>query len=111
MGAMLGHDHADRRHLKDLLAAEPPARTALVISKPPPASTTRVRVVINDLIHLVLRFEITTRTLVPGRPTRLPTLALPAHQLFGLARASALRRCARVSGGSVDGGLELVRES
>jgi hypothetical protein len=34
MGAMLGHDHADRRQLKDRVAAEPPARTALPVIKP-----------------------------------------------------------------------------
>jgi hypothetical protein len=78
------HDHADRRQLGDLAAAEPPARTALPIIKPPPASVTRVRVVIDDLIHLVLRFEIATRTLVPGLPTLRSALALPAHQLLGL---------------------------
>jgi len=84
MGAMLAHDHADRRQLKDLTAAEPPARPALLIVKPPPASATRVWVVIDDLIHLVLRFEIATRTRVPGLPTRRSALALPAHQLLGL---------------------------
>ena len=84
MGAMLGHDHADRRQLSDLAATEPSARTALLIIKPPPASATRVWVVIDDLIHLILRFEIAPRTLVPGLPTLRSALALPAHQLFGL---------------------------
>ena len=84
MGAMLGQDHADRRQLAHLVAAEPPGRTALLIIKPAPASATRIRIVIDDLIHLVLRLEITTRTLVPRLPARLATLALPAHQLLGL---------------------------
>jgi hypothetical protein len=84
MGAMLGHDHADRRQLSDLTAAEPPARMALPIIESPPASATRVWVVINDLIHLILRFEIATRTLMPRLPALRSALALPAHQLFGL---------------------------
>jgi hypothetical protein len=84
MGAMLGHDHADRRQLTDLVAAEPPTRTALLIIEPAPASATRVRVVIDDLLDLVLRFEIATRTLVPGLPASLTLLAFAAHQLFGL---------------------------
>ena len=42
---------------------------------------------IDDLIHLILRLQIATRTQVPGLPTRLAPLALPAHQLLGL-RAS-----------------------
>jgi hypothetical protein len=84
MGAMLGHDHADRRQLKDLAAAEPPARTALLIIKPAPATATRIRIVIDDLIHLVLRFEIAPCTLMPGLPTLRSTLAVPAHQLLRL---------------------------
>ena len=84
MRAMLGHDHADRRQLEDLVAAEPPARTALLIDKPAPASATRVWVVIDDLIHLVLRFEIATRTLMPGLSTLRSALTLAAHQLLGL---------------------------
>ena len=66
------------------MAAEPPARTALLINKPAPASATRVWVVIDDLIHLVLRFEIATRTLMPGLSTLRSALTLAAHQLLGL---------------------------
>ena len=84
MSAMLGQDHADRRQLAHLVAAEPPARTALPSSNRAPASATRLRIVIDDLIHLILRLEIATRTLMPGLPASLATLALPAHQLFGL---------------------------
>src|SRR5205823_8155954 len=77
MGAMLGHDHADRRQLADLVATEPPARPALLLIKPTSASTTRIRVVIDDLIHLILRLQLATRTAMPGLPTRLAALALP----------------------------------
>ena len=73
---MLGHDHADRRQLADLVATEPPARPALPIIEPPSASATRIREVIDDLIHLILRLEFTTRTPMPGLPTSRSTLAL-----------------------------------
>jgi hypothetical protein len=52
---MLGHEHADRRQLGDLVATEPPARPALPIIEPTPATATRIRVVIDDLIQLILR--------------------------------------------------------
>jgi hypothetical protein len=84
MGAMLGHDHADRRQLCDLVATEPPARPALPIIQPTSASATRIRIVINDLIDLILGLQFATRTRVPGLPTSLATLALPPHQLLGL---------------------------
>ena len=84
MGAMLGPGHADRRQLGDLVAAEPPGRPALSIIEPTPASATRIRIVINDLIDLILRAQLATRTPMPALPTSLPPLALPAHQLLGL---------------------------
>ena len=87
MGAMLGHDHADRRQLADLVATEPPARPALPVIKPASTSATRLRVVIDELIHMILRLEIATRTRMSGLHTTLATLILPAHQLLGL-RAS-----------------------
>ena len=64
---------------------------------------------IDDLIDLILGTQLATRTPMPGLPASLALLPLP-HQLLAFARASA-RRCARVFGGSLDGGLELVRES
>jgi hypothetical protein len=82
--AMFGHDHADRRQLGDLMATEPPARPALPIIEPTSASATRIRIMIDDLIHLIPRLEFATRTAMPGLPTSLAPLALPAHQLFGL---------------------------
>ena len=84
MGAMLAHDHADRRQLGDLVATEPPARPALPIIEPLPASAARIRIVIHDLIHLILGLELTTRTPMPGLPTRVAPLTLPTHQLLGL---------------------------
>jgi hypothetical protein len=66
------------------VATEASARPALLISKLPSASTARIRIVIDDLIHLILRLQIATRTPMPGLPTRLPPLTLPAHQLLRL---------------------------
>ena len=85
--AMLGHDHADRRQLADLVATEPPARPALPNIEPTSASATRLRVVIDDLIHLILGPQLTTRTPMPGLPTSLAALAFSAYQFLGL-RAS-----------------------
>jgi hypothetical protein len=83
MGAILGPDHADRRQLCDLVATEPPARPRLLASESMSASATPVRVVIDDLIYLILRLEIATRTAMAGLPPSLAPLALPAHQLLG----------------------------
>jgi hypothetical protein len=55
MRAMLGPDHADRRQLRDLMATEPPPRLLLGASELATAPATRVRVVIDDLIDLILR--------------------------------------------------------
>ena len=71
----------------DLVAAEPPARPALPNIEPAPAAAARLRIVIDDLIDLILRSQLTTRTPMPRLPTSLTPLALPTHQLLGL-RAS-----------------------
>src|SRR5436309_1019455 len=84
---MLGHDHADRRQLADLMATEPPTRPALPNIKPASATATRVRVVIDDLIHLILGPQLTAGTPMPRLTTSLTALAFPAHQFLGL-RAS-----------------------
>ena len=73
MRAMLGPAHADRRQLRDLVAAEPPARAVLLGCERTTAPTTRIRVVIDDLINLILGLKLTTRTRVP----RLPTSSTP----------------------------------
>jgi hypothetical protein len=51
---MLDRDHADRRQLADLVAAEPSLRSALLIGELATAPATRIRVVIDDL-DLILR--------------------------------------------------------
>jgi hypothetical protein len=49
-----------------------------------PASTTRLGVVIDDLIDLILGPQLATGTLMPGLPTRLAALTLPSRELLGL---------------------------
>ena len=66
------------------MATEAPARPALLITKPPSATTARIRIVIDDLIHLILRPELATCTPMPRLPTRLSPLTLAAHQLLRL---------------------------
>jgi hypothetical protein len=82
--AMLGPGHADRRQLADLVATEPPAPPALPIIEPTSTSATRIRVVINDLIHLILGPQLTTRTPMPELPTSLALSPVPPHQLLRL---------------------------
>ncbi|MGH2886794.1 MAG: hypothetical protein ACRDPA_29565, partial [Solirubrobacteraceae bacterium] len=81
---MLGQDHADRRQLGDLAATKPTAGTALRMIEPTSASTTRIRVVIDDLINPILRAQLTTRTPMPALPTSLAPLTFSAHQFLGL---------------------------
>jgi hypothetical protein len=81
---MLAEHHADRRQLTDLVATEPSARPALLVIESTTTPAARVGVVIDDLIHLILRLQIATRTAMPGLPTGLATLAVTAHQFLGL---------------------------
>jgi hypothetical protein len=62
-----------------------------------PASTTRIGVVIDDLIDLIVGPQLTTRSLMPGLPTRLAALPLAPRELLGLrARLRPpLRPCLR----------------
>lgn len=64
--AMLDRDHADRRQLGDLVATDPSPGSALLIGELATASAARVRVVLDDLIDLILRFELATRAPMPG---------------------------------------------
>ena len=92
------------------MATEPPPRPPLLGGELASAAAARIRVVIDDLIDLILGPQLATRTRVPGLTASLALLALPRISSLAFARASA-RRCARVFGGSDDGGRELVRES
>ena len=110
MRAMLGPAHADRRQLRDLVTAELSPRPPLLAGERATAPATPLGVVIDDLVNLILGPQLTPCALVPALPASLALLALPRINSFAFARASA-RRCARVFGGSKEGGLEVVRES
>jgi len=97
--AMLGPGHADRRQLSDLVATEPPARRALLLAEPMPASTARVRVMIDDLLDLILGTQLMTGTRCPGCPPDLRRSPSRMNSL-AFARASA-RSCARDFGESI----------
>jgi hypothetical protein len=84
VGAMLGPPHADRRQLRDLTAAEPTARPALLGRERTLAYATHIREVVNDLIHLIRRLELPAGATVPGLAALLTTLTLFAHQLLSL---------------------------
>ena len=81
---MLAPDHADRRQLSDLVAPEPQAGPALLLAEPMPASTARVRVVIDELIDLILGPQLPTGPPMPGLPTSLTLSAFSAHQFLRL---------------------------
>ena len=84
MRAMLGPDHADRRQLRRPGGDRTAASRALLLGEPMPATTARLRVVIDDLIDLILRLELAPRTRMPGLPARLAPLTLPRAQLLRL---------------------------
>jgi hypothetical protein len=73
---MLRLGHADRRQLGDLVATESPTGRALLLAEPAPAPATHLRVVINDLIDLILRPQLTTRTRAPRLTAGLAPLTL-----------------------------------
>src|SRR5438045_2765363 len=62
VGAMLGPDHADRRQLSDLVATEPPPGLLLLSGELATTPAARLRVMIDDLIDLILRAQLATRT-------------------------------------------------
>ena len=81
------------------MATEPPTRPALRGIERPPASATRPRVVIDDLIHLIRRLQLTANATVPKLPTLLAALTVCAHQLLCLRarlRASLRPRLRRI---------------
>ena len=92
MRAMLDHDHADRRQLGDLAAAEPATGQTLLDSELMAAPTARIPVMIDDLIDLILGLQNPTRASMPRPAARLALGALRPSNSFAFARASA-RRC------------------
>ena len=93
-----------------LVATEPPLGLALLDEVLGDRTAAGVRVVIDDLVHPILGAQLTARTTMPALTASLTPAPSRRISSFALARASA-RRCARVLGGSIDGGLALARES
>jgi hypothetical protein len=81
---MLAPAHADRRQLRDLAATTPTTRPPLLELKPVTAATTPLRIVIDDLVHLIRRPQLTAGAAVPGLPTLFTPLTVFAHQLLRL---------------------------
>jgi hypothetical protein len=99
MRAMLDHDHADRRQLSDLMTTAPATAPALILAELTAAATTRVRIVIDDLIDLVLGREPATRAAMPLLPARLALGTIPGQQLLRLRarlRTPLLTRLRRI---------------
>jgi hypothetical protein len=84
MRAMLGEAHADRRQLRDLLATKPATRPLLLSRELSAARAAHIREVIDDLIHLIRRLQLTTSATVSGLPTLLATLPLAPRELLSL---------------------------
>jgi len=82
--AMLAPGHGDRRQLDHLVATEPTARPLLLGREPSTTGAARIRVVIDDLIHLIRRLQLATSATVPRLSTLLAALTLFAHQLLRL---------------------------
>jgi hypothetical protein len=55
LSAMLGVHDRDRRQLGDLMTPRPVTRNLLAIGELPPASPTLIGVMVNDLLHPILR--------------------------------------------------------
>jgi hypothetical protein len=66
------------------MTTEPPTRTALLPAEATPTAATRIRIVIDDLIHLILRLQLATGTPMPGLSPSLALLTFPADQFLGL---------------------------
>jgi hypothetical protein len=66
------------------VATEPATRTALLLREPLTATTTLLRVVIDDLIDLILGLELTPRATMPRLATRLAPQTFLARQLLRL---------------------------
>ena len=81
---MLDQQHADRRQLRDLAAAEPATGPTFVDRELVAAPAASVRIVIDDLIDLVLGHQPATRAPMPRLAASLALGALPGRQLLGL---------------------------
>ena len=81
------------------MATKPSLGTALPVGELATTPATRIRIVIDDLINLILRLQIATRARMTPLPTRPAALTLPACKLLGLRprlRAPLLTRLRRI---------------
>jgi hypothetical protein len=67
-----------------LVATEPSLRSALAVGERVTASSARVRVVIDDLIDLILRLQLTPGAPMPRLTTSLASLPLPPCEFLRL---------------------------
>jgi hypothetical protein len=84
MRAVLDQQHADRRQLGDLVAPEPAAGPLLMLAELMPAAATRLRVVRDDLIDLILACQPTARSTMAFLPAGPALGAVLGQQLPGL---------------------------
>src|SRR4051794_12446912 len=66
------------------MATEATIRSLLLGRERPLTATAHLRVVIDDLIHLIRRLQLTAGATMPALPALLAPLALCAQQLLGL---------------------------
>ena len=65
------------------MATKPSLGSALPVGELATTPATRIRIVIDDLINLILQLQIATRARMTPLPTRLAALTLPACKLLG----------------------------
>jgi hypothetical protein len=78
---MLDQQHANRRQLDHLVAAEPTARPLLILCELAPAAATRPRPVLDDLIDPILGRQRAPRARMPRLPAGLAPLTLSVSRI------------------------------
>ena len=81
---MLGHDHRDRRQLRDLTPARTPRGQLLVLAELVPAAAAAVRVVVDELVDLILGRQRTAGTLMPRLTPGSASFAILGQKLLRL---------------------------
>ena len=81
---MLGHDHRDRRQLRDLTPARTPRGQLLVLAELVPAAAAAVRIVVDELVDLILGRQRTAGALMPGLTPGSAPFAILSQKLLRL---------------------------